>query len=138
MTATSLAVPSAPTAVSVTSGNAQATVTFTAPGDNGGAAITGYTVTSNPAGGTDSNAGSTSLSHVITGLTNGTAYTFTVTATNSVGTSSASSASSAVTPILPVAITTQPINLTVAQGYPASFTVAASGTVPLTYQWLKN
>ena len=34
----------------------------------------------------------------VTGLTNGTSYTFTVTATNSVGTSSASSASSAITP----------------------------------------
>ena len=130
--------PGVPTAVSAVAANAQATVSFTVPASDGGAAITGYTVTSSPAGGTDSNAGSTSLSHVITGLTNGTAYTFTVTATNSVGTSSASSASSAVTPILPVAITTQPINLTVAQGYPASFTVAASGTVPLTYQWLKN
>ena len=100
------AVPGAPTGISAVSGNAQATVSFTAPASTGSAAITGYTVTSNPAGGTDSNAGSTSLSHVITGLTNGTSYTFTVTATNSVGTGSASSASSAVTPVGTPTITT--------------------------------
>jgi hypothetical protein len=106
VTAVSLAAPGAPTAVSAIAGNAQATVIFTAPANNGGAAITGYTVTSSPAGGTDTNAGSTSLSHVITGLTNGTAYTFTVTATNSVGTSSASTASSAVTPSTTPTVTT--------------------------------
>jgi hypothetical protein len=100
------AVPGAPTGISAVSGNAQATVSFTAPASTGSAAITGYTVTSNPAGGTDSNAGSTSLSHVITGLTNGTSYTFTVTATNSVGIGSASSASSAVTPVGTPTITT--------------------------------
>jgi hypothetical protein len=91
-------VPGAPIAVSAVAANAQATVSFTVPASDGGAAITGYTVTSSPAGGTDTNAGSTSFSHVITGLTNGTSYTFTVTATNSIGTGSASSASSAVTP----------------------------------------
>jgi hypothetical protein len=66
---------------------------------SGGSTITGYTVTSIPAGGVDSNAGTiSSLSHVVTGLTNGTAYTFTVKATNTVGTGPASAASNSVTP----------------------------------------
>lgn len=91
-------VPGAPTVVAATAGNAQATVTFTAPTSNGGSAITGYTVTSNPAGGTDSNAGSTATSHTITGLTNSTAYTFTVVATNAKGSSAASAASNSATP----------------------------------------
>ena len=88
-------VPGAPTGVSATAGNAQATITFTAPGSNGGSAITGYTVTSSPGGFT----GTGSASPItVTGLTNGTAYTFTVIATNANGNSSASSASNSVTP----------------------------------------
>jgi len=89
------AVPGAPTIGTATKGNAQAIVTFTAPGSNGGSAIIGYTVTSSPGGITA--AGSTSPI-IVTGLTNGTAYTFTVIATNVNGTGSASSASNSVTP----------------------------------------
>ena len=126
-------------ATTVIAGNSQATLTFTAPSDNGGASITSYTITATPVGGGTAVTATGSTSPItVTGLTNGTAYTFSATATNRVGTSSASSVSGMLTPILPVAITTPPINLTVAQGYPASFTVAASGTVPLSYQWLKN
>jgi hypothetical protein len=55
-------------------------------------------VASSPAGGSDSNAGSTSLSHTITGLTNGTAYTFTVKAANADGSGPVSSCSNSVTP----------------------------------------
>ena len=104
---TSATVPGAPTSVSAVAGNAQASVSFTAPASNGGSAITGYTVTSSPGGLTGT--GATSPISV-TGLTNGTAYTFTVTATNSVGTGSASTASSAVTPALPLTVTTQAVS----------------------------
>lgn len=92
------AVPGAPTSVVAAGGNAQATVTFAAPIVDPGNAATGYTVTSNPAGGVDSNAGAVGLSHVVTGLANGTSYTFTVRATNANGDGPPSAPSNAVTP----------------------------------------
>ena len=91
--------PDTPTGVSATSGgNASTTVSWTAPSD-GGSAIIGYTATSN-AGQTCSSATTTCS---ITGLTNGTPYTFTVTATNSIGISDPSAPSSAMTPVAPAA-----------------------------------
>jgi hypothetical protein len=95
---TSACVPGAPTIGTATAGNAQASITFTAPGSNGGGAITTYTATSNPGSLTGTCAGPAACTITVTGLTNGTAYTFTVTATNSVGTGSASAASNSVTP----------------------------------------
>lgn len=78
-----------------TAGAGQARVTFAAPATNGGAAITGYTVTSSPGGLTQSGSASPL---VVNGLDQHTSYTFTVTATNSAGTGAASSASNAITP----------------------------------------
>ncbi|MFZ0930070.1 MAG: hypothetical protein WAN11_15800 [Syntrophobacteraceae bacterium] len=94
-------VPDAPEMVGATPGyalatavNAQATVSFKLP-PNGGGQITECTVTSNPGGVTSTGAGSPIL---VSGLTNGTPYTFTVTATNKVGTGPPSSASNSLTP----------------------------------------
>jgi hypothetical protein len=95
-------VPSAPGIGTATAGNARAIVAFTAPSNNGGAAITSYTVTSSPGGIT---ATGTSSPIIITGLTGGTPYTFTVTATNSAGTGAASVASTSVTPIIILSVT---------------------------------
>lgn len=69
-------------------------VPFTAPGDTGGLSITSYTVTSS--GGQTATGSSSPI--VVTGLTNGTSYTFTVTATNAVGASVSSSASNSAYP----------------------------------------
>ena len=93
--ATPYSVPGAPTGVVGTAGNAQVSVAFTAPGSNGGSAITGYTVTASPGGATVS--GVTSPL-VVSGLTNGTAYTFTVAATNMAGSGAPSTPSAATTP----------------------------------------
>jgi hypothetical protein len=94
--------PGAPTSISAAGGDAQATVSFVAPASAGGAAITGYTVTSIPG---NVQASGTSSPIVVAGLGNGTSYTFTVTATNSAGESVASVASNAVTPMASQAIT---------------------------------
>jgi hypothetical protein len=96
---TATTVPQAPTITSVTAGVESATLTFTAPAYNGGSAITSYTATSSPGGITSTLNQSGSGTFNITGLTAGTAYTFTVTATNANGTSAASTASSSVTPV---------------------------------------
>jgi hypothetical protein len=90
-------VPGAPAIGTATAGNAQATVSFSPPASNGGSPITGYTVTSNPGGITGQG---TASPITVTGLTNGTAYTFTVTASNSVGTGPPSGPSNQVTPAM--------------------------------------
>ncbi len=93
--------PAAPTAVTATPGNASAKVTWSAPAANG-SPITGYTIT--PYVGTTAQPATTvtgsppATSATITGLVNGTTYTFTVTATNAIGTGPPSAASNAVTP----------------------------------------
>lgn len=113
-------VPGAPTAILGTAGNAQVSLTWTAPTDNGGAAITSYTVTASPGGATKTATAATALEFV--GLTNGTAYTFTVHATNSVGAGAESVASAAITPkTVPSA--------------PASITAVAASARSVTVTW---
>jgi hypothetical protein len=98
LTINSIGVPDAPTIGLATSTSASsATVTFSAPASNGGATITGYSATSSPGGFTGTLAGATAGTITVTGLSASTAYTFTVTATNSEGTSGASSASISIT-----------------------------------------
>ena len=105
--------PDAPIIGTAVAGNAQATVSITAPSSNGGSAITSYTATSSPGDftGTISQSGSGSIT--VSGLTTGTAYTFTVTATNAIGTSLASAVSNSVVP----ATATDPITYTILDQY---------------------
>ncbi len=95
-------VPAAPTGVTATAGNGSAQVSWTAPSDNGGSAITKYTVT--PYIGSTAQTPVTvtgtppATSTTVTGLTNGTAYTFKVSASNANGLGPDSSPSNTVTP----------------------------------------
>ena len=89
-------VPGVPAITSVTSGDSQAIIAFSAPSTDGGSTITSYTVTSSP-GSITKTASSSPI--YVTGLTNGTAYTFTVFATNAIGNSAASTASGSIVPV---------------------------------------
>lgn len=96
-----LKVPNAPTIGTATAGDAQASVSFTAPSNVGGSAITQYTAVSTP-GQLFAQGSASPLT--VTGLTNGTAYTFAVWALNTYGPSPYSAASGSVTPSAPTAI----------------------------------
>lgn len=122
---TPLSVPGAPTIGHATAGNTRATVAFTPPAADGGSPITTYAVTA-----TDTTTGVVDdttffgAASPITagGLTNGDTYTFTVTATNSVGVGPASAASN---PVIPATVPSAP-------GIPAATTGNTHATVAFT------
>jgi uncharacterized repeat protein (TIGR02543 family) len=129
-------VPNAPTGVVASAGDASASVSFTAPTNTGGSAITGYVVTASDG----TTASGTTSPITITGLTNDTAYTFTVKAVNANGDSVASASSSSATPKANEA----PIKTGDAQpsGLPyvgttltSQVTFSGAPTPTLSYQW---
>jgi hypothetical protein len=95
-------VPDPPTNVTATAGNGEATVSWSAPAFNGGSAITGYVLTRYVAGAVQ---GTTTVGvatqATVTGLANGSSYTFFVAAVNAAGTGSSSAPSNPVTPAAP-------------------------------------
>ena len=106
-------IPGTPASITATPGDGQATILFTAPVSNGGSAINSYAITSNPATKTIAGIASVGTQNnpiVFDGLTNGTAYTFSVSATNSIGTGGAKTSTS----ITPAALPGQPTGLTLA------------------------
>ena len=94
------AVPDAPTIGSASLVGGAVQVSFTAPSNNNGSTITSYTAVSNPSGIATSGATSPIT---MSGLASGTAYTFTVYATNAIGNSASSAASNSVTTAVPSA-----------------------------------
>ncbi len=125
-------IPGAPTTVTAVAGDAQATVGWTAPEDDGGATISEYRIqvrTGTTVLRTITVAGTTS-STVVTGLTNGTAYTFRVRAVNLAGPGSLSPASAAVTP-RPAVVTTVPGAPTIGTAVAG----AAGGAITATANW---
>jgi hypothetical protein len=133
MSAHSQSEPGAPTGVTATAGNAQATIAFNAPASVGGGPIMSYWVTASP-GNVIGSGGSSPI--IMTGLTNGTAYTFVVSATNYFGTGPNSSPSNSVTPYAAPLTLSPPAGAlaegTVGSAYTA-YVTASGGTVPYEY-----
>jgi hypothetical protein len=130
--------PDAPVISSVTAGNAQVVVAWSAPATNGAAIsdyVVQYSTSSSGSYTTFADGLSTSTSATVTGLTNSTAYYFKVAATNSVGTGSYSAASAAATPTLPTqTVTWSPTTaLTTAQSPNTPLAASSSGDGAITY-----
>ncbi|HEY7148810.1 MAG TPA: fibronectin type III domain-containing protein [Gaiellaceae bacterium] len=121
--------PGAPTNVNGTAGNGSVALTWTAPASDGGSPITGYRITPyiGTAAQTPILTGSAGTSFNVTGLTNGTTYTFTVAAINAVGAGPDSAASP---PVTPVATPTPPGAPSNVLGVAGDRSVALSWTAP--------
>ncbi|WP_060861571.1 cadherin-like beta sandwich domain-containing protein [Paenibacillus riograndensis] len=117
VSATPRTVPAAPAILSTTAGDGQVTVAFAAPADNGGSSVTSYEITASP-GGSVTTASASPVT--VTGLVNGTAYTFTVKAKNGAGAGPASDPSNAVIPMAPAS----------GEGYPAEPAPPVTSRVP--------
>ncbi len=89
--------PDAPTGVTAIPGNTSLVAVWAAPGSDGRSAILDYTATATPGGRTCTSATTTCT---ITGLTNGTSYTLTVVARNTLGLSPTSATSAAAIPTI--------------------------------------
>jgi hypothetical protein len=97
--------PGVPTSVAGVAGDGSVALSWTAPANTGGRSISTYMATSTPGGFTCS---SSTTSCTVNGLSNGTAYSFAVTASTSFGTSSTSSSSSSLTPTATAQTNTTP------------------------------
>ena len=135
-TATPVTVPTAPLSVVATPGNASISLNWTAPSSNGGTAITDYEVEYSTNGGSTwfsfINGTSTATSASITSLTNGTSYTFRVSAVNSAGMGVASVWS---TSVAPRTVPSAPTNLAISSGagsIDVSWSAASSGGSTIT------
>ncbi|WP_203914048.1 FG-GAP repeat domain-containing protein [Rhizocola hellebori] len=125
--------PGPPTDLQATAGNGSASLTWRRPASAPSGSITSYTITASPGGATTTAPGTTT-SATINNLTNGTTYTFTMTATNSYGTSMPSAPSNSVTPIAPTP-PGAPSNVTAVAGYAAatvSWSTPPSNGSPIT------
>jgi hypothetical protein len=119
-------VPDAPQDVTASASGQSVEVSWSAPDSYNGSAITGYTATAAPGGATCS---TSTTSCTVTGLTNGTSYTFTVTATNAVGTGPSSAVSN------PVDLETVPGAPSGASIGDVTYTPGQNGQTSATLSW---
>jgi YD repeat-containing protein len=119
--------PSPPTAVTGAAGDGKVILSWTAPGSNGGSAITDYVIEYSP-NGTDwtpfNDGTSTAVSATVTNLTNGIAYFFRVAAVNAAGNGYSSENSPSYAPY------TVPEAPTTVSGTPGNGEVGLSWTAP--------
>jgi glucose/arabinose dehydrogenase len=80
--------------------------------------------------------GATAASYTVSAVTTANAGNYSVVVSNEYGSATSNTATLTVTTV-PV-ITAQPQSITVVQGTTASFSVTATGTAPLAYQWRRN
>jgi hypothetical protein len=116
--------PGPPTAVQASASDGVASLTWTPPAGNGGSPVLDYTVTSSPG---NLHLTTSAPGGTITGLRNGTDYTFTVVARNAVGSSPESAASNQVTPAPP----SPPARPLITDTYPRDSAVRVSWSPPL-------
>jgi uncharacterized protein YkwD len=113
-------VPAVPTNVVATAGTSQASLTWTAPASNGGAALTHYAIqfSSNNGGTwtTVNRAASTATTATVTGLVNSTSYIFRIAAVNSVGTGGYSTNSNSVRTVAQATVPAAPTNVVATVG----------------------
>ena len=131
--ATPMAVaPDAPTGLSADAGNTQIALAWSAPGDDGGSAITGYRVQYKPSASATwldvaPAPSGTGTTYTVTGLSKGTSYDFQVAATNGVGSSAWSAVATAVAGLKRITGSTVPAAGTGGEAT-ASFTTADGGS----------
>jgi len=130
--------PTKPTPLSATPGDGSALVSFTAPTDNGGRAITKYQYTTNN-GSTWTDAVGTTSPVTLSGLTNGTNYSVKLRAVNSIGDGDASTTAVSVTPVSPVSVPAAPTSLVATAGNGSAsiaFTAGSDGGAAISkYQY---
>ena len=128
-TTAALSAPSAPTGLTATGGAGSVSLAWTAPANNGGSAITGYTVYYSTTSGAELSGtaqAASGTSATVTGLATGTTYYFEVVATNAVGNSAPSTQVSA----SPVGVPSAPTLVSATSGSAGSGRVTLSWTAP--------
>jgi uncharacterized delta-60 repeat protein len=138
--------PGTPSGLGATVGNAQVALAWTAPASDGGSPITGYKVErSADAGDTwtvlTASTGSATTSYTATGLTNGGAYAFRISAVNAVGTGTASATASAtpdVVPGIPTSVATVSGNGEATVSWVAPASNGGTALTGFTVAWTSN